>query len=36
MGLSSRFYASKVSKFIVMPVQFLKTCFDLFLKWWQD
>ncbi|GKV02755.1 hypothetical protein SLEP1_g15150 [Rubroshorea leprosula] len=29
---SARFYASEVSKFMVMPIQFLKACFDLFLK----
>ncbi|GKV27724.1 hypothetical protein SLEP1_g36860 [Rubroshorea leprosula] len=34
--LSARFYASEVSKFMVMPVLFLKACFDLFLKWWRD
>ncbi|GKV13597.1 hypothetical protein SLEP1_g24590 [Rubroshorea leprosula] len=34
--LSARFYASEVSKFMVMPLLFLKACFDLFLKWWRD
>ncbi|GKV13589.1 hypothetical protein SLEP1_g24584 [Rubroshorea leprosula] len=36
LRLSLRFYTSEVSKFMVMPIQFLKACFDLFLKWWGD
>ncbi|GKV03829.1 hypothetical protein SLEP1_g16072 [Rubroshorea leprosula] len=33
---SLRFYVNEVSKFMIMPVQFSKACFDLFLKWWRD
>ncbi|GKV50735.1 hypothetical protein SLEP1_g57433 [Rubroshorea leprosula] len=36
LGLNLRFYASEVSKFMVIPVQLLKVCFNLFLKWWRD